>query len=333
MNHSMAFYRKINHYLLPYKGRLILIFLLSVITSGLNLLPLQIMATFIDILTRTPKKNLSILWIRLIGNKPLSYIFIFAIVYLSSSFIMQLYAYLVSTLGYRICEDLRTDAFYWSLKAPKTDLDSLKEGDIVARVITDTDQVSEAIVIPLRGLVVSFLELIWALILLYTWSPILSLVTFIIVPILYYLGKWGYLRSKRLAHTKQMSIGNLTDIVSVNLRFRSPAKLYPKAIDRVEHFKNLNRQATWAGVKLSSFYLSYWPLVKLVNALGLTLTIYVAYYLFLKLQLAPEDIMVAYLYSLRVYEPILDFTRFNMMISSADAALGRVLELQSVKNI
>ncbi len=333
MNHSMAFYRKIKYYLLPYKGRLTLIFLLSVITSGLNLLPLQIMATLIDILTSTPKKNLSFLWIKLIGNQPLSYIFTFAIVYLSSSFIMQLYAYLVSTLGYQICEDLRTDAFYWSLKAPKTDLGSFKEGDIVARIITDTEQVSEAIVIPLRGLIVSFLELIWALILLYTWSPILSLVAFIMVPILYYLGKLGYLRSKKLAQAKQISIGNLTDIVSVNMRFRSPAKLYPKAMDRVEHFKNHNHNATRAGIKLSSFYLSYWPLVRLVNSLGLTLTIYVAYYLFLKMQLASEDIMVAYLYSLRVYEPILDFTRFNIMISSADAALGRVLELQSVKNL
>jgi ABC-type multidrug transport system fused ATPase/permease subunit len=47
--------------------------------------------------------------------------------------------------------------------------------------------------------------------------------------------------------------------------------------------------------------------------------------------MAPEDIMITFMYCQRVYGPIMDFTRYNTLISTADAALGRVLELEPIK--
>ena len=327
MNRTTAFFLKIKPFLSPYKGIIALVFLLSIVIAGLNLLPLQIMATFIDILSGSKTKPTSLFWIRLIGYNPRHYILTFALVYILSSFIKQFYNYLVSIVGLKICEDLRTKAFTWILKTPKT-TSLLREGDIVSRVIADTDMVSDAVVIPLRGLVVSVLELIWALVLLYTWSPLLSFVAFLIVPFLYLLGRWSYSKTRSLSLRKQSSIGSLTDVVSDYLRTRGYAKVYNQEQNRTSYFQQFNQNATRSSLSLTKFYMRYWPFVRIITTLGVTLTLGVAHQLFLLGKMSPEDIMVAYLYCLRVYDPILDFTRYNMMISSADAALGRVLELR-----
>lgn len=330
MNNNLLFIKKISKYLFPYKKEIFFIIILSIFTAGLNLLPLQIMATFVDLLSNNIEKTASRFLIKLIGKEPLNYIFAFAIIYISSSLIMQLYGYIVSTLGFKICEDIRSDAFKWIMNMPKLDSNPMKEGDLVSRVISDSDIVSDAIVIPLRGLVVSVLELVWALLLLYTWSPLLSIVAFSIVPLLYVLGKWSYLHTKKLARSKQSSLGQLTDVVSESLRLKRTIKGNEREKSRFSFFQEYNKNATRSSIHIAKFFAKYWPLIRFINTLGVTLTIGIAYKLLQLKMLTPEDLMVAYLYCLRVYDPILDFTRYNMMISSADAALGRILELNTV---
>ncbi|MDD2431031.1 MAG: ABC transporter ATP-binding protein [Firmicutes bacterium] len=325
MSNSLEFLRKIRHYLYPYRGRIFLIILFSALTAGLNLLPLQVMATFVDVLRTSPAKSTSQIWMRYLGENPVYYIVAFAVIYVGSGLIMQLYGFLVSILGLRICEDIRKDAFSWIIGSSNN---SIKEGDIVARIINDIDIVSDAIVMPLRGIVVSILELIWALILLYTWSPLLSIVAFCIVPVLYLLGKWSYLRIKVLARAKQNSLGNLTDAVSDALRKKTSVKTHYNQKNSLNLFQAYNQNATKSASDVTKFFTRYWPIIRAISAFGVTLTVGVAFRLLQIGKLAPEDIMVAYLYCQRVYDPILDFTRYNMMISSADAALGRVLELK-----
>ncbi len=328
MINNLSFYKKISHYLSPYKGKITIICFFSIITAGLNLLPIQVIGTFVDIIDRTPQKNTSFFWIKIIGNNPISYIATYALIYIVASLFSQWYNYQVNALGYKVCQNLRSDAFKWALNNSKNGSVNLKDGDIVARIVGDTDSVRHAIIAPLNGLLVNILELVWALLLLYTWSPLISLVTFSIVPVLYLLNRWSYTNIKRLSRERQNSLGYLTDVVSDVLRNKKANYSYSSEISR---FEGYNQKATQTHLFLTRFFSQYWPAVRAINATGVALSIWASYILYLGGKMAPEDIMITFMYCQRVYGPIMDFTRYNTLISTADAALGRVLELEPIK--
>lgn len=332
MKNSWAFLKRIWPYLSPYKLRVTLVVLFSFFTSGLNLLPIQVMATFVDVVSSSPTKKTSTFWVRYLGTNPINYILAFALIYIASGVILQLFSLLVSTLGLRICEDMRKDAFSWAVASPAN---THKTGDVVARIISDTEIASDAVVLPLRGIVVSTLELAWALTLLYTWSPLLSIVAFSIVPILYVLSKWSYIQIKELAKMRQSSLGGLADAVNEAIAGgKTPRNYFAKRRtdqSTLLFFQKSNEEATRSAAGITSFFVKFWPLVRTIIALGLAFTVGIAFKLLQLGTLGPEDIMVAYLYCQRVYDPILEFSRYNVMISSADAALSRVLELRSTR--
>lgn len=80
MKNSWAFLKRIWPYLSPYKLRVALVVLFSFFTSGLNLLPIQVMATFVDVVSSSPTKKTSTFWVRYLGTNPINYILAFALI-------------------------------------------------------------------------------------------------------------------------------------------------------------------------------------------------------------------------------------------------------------
>lgn len=100
--------------LLPYlktkRPTVLLIFFLSVIDAGLSLLPIQIIAAVVDLLSTGKSAFSSVL-----GTSLLLHVVFFGAVYAAKHALSLIYGYTNTMLSSGIIESLRDDAMTWAL--------------------------------------------------------------------------------------------------------------------------------------------------------------------------------------------------------------------------
>ena len=102
--------------LLPYlktkRPTVLLIFFLSVIDAGLSLLPIQIIAAVVDLLSTGKSAFSSVL-----GTSLLLHVVFFGAVYAAKHALSLIYGYTNTMLSSGIIESLRDDAMTWALES------------------------------------------------------------------------------------------------------------------------------------------------------------------------------------------------------------------------
>ena len=130
--------------LLPYlktkRPTVLLIFFLSVIDAGLSLLPIQIIAAVVDLLS-TGRSAFS----PILGTSLTLHLVFFGVVYASKHAVSLAYGHTNTMLSTGIIESLRDDAMTWALESYKPYKEERREGDIVSRISGDVEAVVRAV--------------------------------------------------------------------------------------------------------------------------------------------------------------------------------------------
>ena len=146
--------------LLPYlktkRPTILLIFCLSVIDAGLSLLPIQIIAAVVDLLS-TGRSAFS----PILGTSLTLHLVFFGVVYALKHAVSLTYGHTNTMLSTGIIESLRDDAMTWALESYKPYKEERREGDIVSRISGDVEAVVRAVAGPLNGLLPMVLKMDW----------------------------------------------------------------------------------------------------------------------------------------------------------------------------
>ena len=155
--------------LLPYlktkRPTVLLIFFLSVIDAGLSLLPIQIIAAVVDLLS-TGRSVFS----PILGTSLTLHLVFFGVVYASKHAVSLAYGHTNTMLSTGIIESLRDDAMTWALESYKPYKEERREGDIVSRISGDVEAVVRAVAGPLNGLLSMVLKMIGSVVMMSVWS-------------------------------------------------------------------------------------------------------------------------------------------------------------------
>ena len=174
--------------LLPYlktkRPTILLVFFLSVIDAGLSLLPIQIIAAVVDLLS-TGNSTFSFL----LGTSLTLHFVFFGVVYAAKHIISIVYGYTNTMLSSGIIESLRDDAMTWALASYKPYKEERREGDIVSRISGDVEAVVRAVAGPLNGLLPMVLKMIGSVVMMFVWSPVLGAISLALVLPLYAASK------------------------------------------------------------------------------------------------------------------------------------------------
>ena len=109
-------------------------------------------------------------------------------------FITALAQWLMSTINnkiaYSVAEDVRRDAFNKIEKLPLSYLDKKSEGDLVNRVINDTEQFSEGLLLGFTQLFTGVLTILGTLVLLIAINWKVAIVVVVLTPISLFIAKF-----------------------------------------------------------------------------------------------------------------------------------------------
>ena len=173
-------------------------------------------------------------------------------------------------LVYSISRNIREEVFAHIQKLPLSYLDSHPQGDIVSRVISDADQITDGLLMGFTQLFTGVLTILGTLICLFSINYIVALVVVLVTPISLFTASFIAKRSYTLFHKQSKARGEQTAYMDEMITGSGVVELFNRERISSERFDELDKE--WAGYSLfATFYSSLVnPVTRFVNSVVYT---------------------------------------------------------------
>lgn len=221
------------------RALLIIVLLLVVISSGMSLLGPYLIGYMIDeyVVMGNFEGMFSLI---------LALIFIYLILALSLFF--QNY-WMIGIAGQAIYR-MRTDVFNHLLKLPVSFFDKRQHGELMSRATNDIETVSSTLNSSFIQVFSSVLTLIGTIIVMVSLSPLLTLLTMIIIPLMFTATRWITKRTSKLFKEQQAALGALNGMIEETISGQRIVKAFSQEENVKSEFReksaNLRRTGFWA---------------------------------------------------------------------------------------
>ncbi|MER2261936.1 MAG: ABC transporter ATP-binding protein [Psychrobacillus sp.] len=218
---------------------LIVVLLLVVVSSALSLLGPYLVGTIIDeYITVSVFEGLA----RLIG--------ILIVVYIFLSVSMYLQSYWMIGVAQQTIYRLRTVLFNKLQKLPVSFFDKRQHGELMSRMTNDIENVSQTLNSSFIQVFSSLLTLVGTTVVMLMLSPLLTLVTLIIVPVMFFAMKWITKRTSKLFKEQQQAVGELNGMIEETISGQRIVKAFSQEERMLEEFavksERLKKTGFWA---------------------------------------------------------------------------------------
>lgn len=308
--------KRIWRYVCVKKGILFLVFLMVIASSVFGLLGPYLIGMSIDQYI-VAKKNDGLLNI-LFG---LLVIYVF---YFLSSWLQN---YWMIGIAQGTVHRMRSELFQQLQKLPISFFDTRKYGELMSRVTNDIENVSSTLNSSVVNIFSSVLTLVGTIVIMIILNPLLTVLTLLIVPLMFFGMKWITDRTGKLFKEQQNHIGELNGFIEETISgqrivktFSQEEKVINDFLERSEKYK---RSAFWA-----QSYSGFIPkLMNMLNNLSFTIIAAVGGYLALKGIVSIGVIVIFTEYSRQLTRPLNELAnQFNTLLSSI-AGAERVFEI------
>lgn len=241
-------------YLSKHKGLLTLILLMVVLSSALGLLGPYLVGVSVD---------------RFLGTSEFSGLFtlivLLGLVYFGNSLAIWLQNFWMIGIAQKTVYEMRTDLFRHLQRLPISFFNKRQHGEIMSRLTNDIENVSQTLNNSFIQLFSSVLTFIGMISLMIWLSPLLTLITLVIVPVMYFGMKWITSRTGKYFKEQQRNLGDLNGFVEETFSGQRVIKSFSREDKVIDEFlvknERLKASGYWAQV-----YSGFIP--KLMNALN-----------------------------------------------------------------
>ena len=237
---------------------------------------------------------------------------------------------LLNKITYSMVYELRKDAFKKVLKVPVKYLDEKIEGDILQRIINDTDQVSDGLLQgftqSLTGIITIIVTLIMMLIIKWQIGLIVIVLTPISLFVAKFVAKVSYSTFKAQAEIKG-EMGGFLDEMLTNQKMVISYKMEERSINK---YTEMDKRLYKAGVNAQFCSSLTNPSTRFVNALVYAIVATFGAILIVKEPLTSFGIggLTAFLaYASQYMKPFNELSSVHTELSNSFASLNRVFEL------
>lgn len=230
--------RRIWHYLSHRKGRLSLVLLMVLLSSALTLLGPYLIGRAIDHYLEGP------------GGKPwLLFLGGLVAVYVLSSVVGWLQNIWMIAIAQETVYRMRVDLFGHLHKLPIPFFAKRQRGELMSRMTNDIDNVSSTLNSSAIQIFSSVLILAGTVIVMLLLSPLLTLLTFLIVPLMAIGMRWITRRTGVLFKERQRNLGELNGYIEETLSGQRIVKAFSQEERVIREFEERNGR-----IKLSGFW-------------------------------------------------------------------------------
>ncbi|MCM3634547.1 ABC transporter ATP-binding protein/permease [Paenibacillus camelliae] len=227
--------KRIWGYLATYRGRLIAVLLMIVAATGLSLLGPYMVGHMIDHYIMEARDGL------------LMMLMLTALIYGGQALSAWLQNIWMIQVSQQTVYKLRTDLFAQFHRLPISFFTKRQQGDLMSRASNDIENISSSMNSSFIQICSSTLTLAGIIVVMISLSPILTLLTFIVIPLMFFGMKWISSRTSRLFRMQQKSLGSLNGFVEESLSGQKIIKAFAQEEAVIAGFTERNEKIRLSG--------------------------------------------------------------------------------------
>lgn len=232
-----------------------------------------------------------------------------------------------NTVSYRTVKDIRDDAFQKLSRVPLRAIDGQSHGDLIARVVTDTDMISDGLLQGFTQLFSGVVTILGTLGFMLSVNVHIALVVVVLTPLSLFVASFIARRSHKMFTAQSSARGEITGVVEEMVGNQKVVKAFGYEQRAQKQFEEINSRLYDCGVK-AQFYSSLTnPCTRFVNAM-----VYAAVGIFGALSAMGGSLSVGQLSSFLSYanqytKPFNEITGVITELQTAFASARRVFHL------
>ena len=225
--------KKALRYIGKYKLLLPVSILLGLVTVALTLYVPTLVGEAIDLIADTSPETGSI-------GKITSVLIKAGIIILITALTQWVMSAINNKISFGVVRDIRNDAFTRIEKLPLSYIDSHPHGDVVSRVINDTDQFAEGLLLGFTQLFTGILTIVGTLAFMIYINWIIALVVFILTPLSLFIARFIAKRTYSMFRERAISEGEATTYINEMIGNQKIVKAFTREEESLKAFGKLN---------------------------------------------------------------------------------------------
>ncbi len=308
--------KRLLQYLRPYLGRLIFAFICMIAVGGLSAVAAYLIKPALDDIFISKNKQMLIL---------------LPIAIMATYFFKGLFTYLQGYQTHYISEkilfNIRNQLFGHLLYLPTKFFDKFHSGELMSRILNDTQQVQNSIANVIPNTIREFFTILGLLSVLYINNWKLAIVATIVFPIAVYpvviFGK----KMKKLGKKRQISIAELTTIIQETLINIRLVKAFATEKQEAKAFEEKSDE--FLNIKLDTIKIdeATSPLMEFIGSLGIAALIWIGGFLVFKGEITVGGFFSFITALFMMYKPFKVLAKANNEINTSIASIERIFEI------
>lgn len=313
--------KRLIKYLGPQKNKIIIVLFTSIISVMFSVFSPKILGKATDSIVKGVKT----------GNIDFNYIktimVYLLIMYGLSSLFSYLQEYVMASVSQNLVRKMRDDASDKINKLPLKYFDANTVGDILSRVINDTETISMTMQRGITQIISSSVTIVGIIVIMLTINPLMTIITLISLPLSMFAITSVMKHSQKFFKNQQKKIGELNGHVEEMYSGHVIVKAYGKEDKSIAKFKEINKELTMTAWKAQFFSGIIMPINNLISNLSYVLISILGAILGIKGFISIGDIQAFLQYNKQLNHPISMLGQITNQLQSAVAAAERVFEI------
>ena len=242
--------KRLLKYLKPRKIRLILVVILAILSTIFSIVSPKIMGKattklaegFIMKLKGVPGAAIDFKYI-------LNILIILAVLYFISFVFGYMMQYIMASVAQKTVYELRQEVSEKLTRLPLKYYDSYTHGEILSRVTNDVDNISNTLQQSITQLITSIVTIIGVIIMMFSISPVMTLIIFVTLPLSVFVTKGVAKKSQQYFKSQQVTLGKLNGHVEEMFTAHKVVKAFGKEESSIKKFEEINDKLYEAGWK------------------------------------------------------------------------------------
>lgn len=310
--------KKVFSYIGKYKYFLILSMLFAAVTVGLTLYAPILVGKAIDCIIG--KGNVDFVNMK-------SILFKVAVIVVSTALIQWLMNVCNNKITYNVSRDLRKKAFEKIEILPFSYIDTHSKGDIVSRVITDVDQLSDGLLMGFTQFFTGVITIIGTLAFMLSVNFFITIVVVVVTPLSFFIARFIAKKTFNMFSLQSKTRGEQTSFIDEMISNQKVAEAYSMNEENKARFDKINDDLAKYSLKATFFSSITNPATRFVNSI-----VYAAVALFGAIMAVKGNITVGILscflsYANQYTKPFNEISSVVTELQNAIACAARVFEL------
>ena len=310
--------KKVFSYIGKYKYFLILSMFFAAVTVGLTLYAPILVGKAIDCIIG--KGNVDFVNMKSILIKV-------AVIVVSTALIQWLMNVCNNKITYNVSRDLRKKAFEKIEILPFSYIDTHSKGDIVSRVITDVDQLSDGLLMGFTQFFTGVITIIGTLAIMLSVNVFITIVVVVVTPLSFFIARFIAKKTFNMFSLQSKTRGEQTSFIDEMISNQKVAEAYSMNEENKARFDKINDDLAKYSLKATFFSSITNPATRFVNSI-----VYAAVALFGAIMAVKGNITVGILscflsYANQYTKPFNEISSVVTELQNAIACASRVFEL------